>query len=96
MEKAVPPLVDRAVATELKHLATRENLQLVRVEMQGMRTELKDEIRNMGEKASSLEVKMHKMEKRTIAWKAGAITILAGFIATILAILQTKTPLPPQ
>jgi len=81
VEKTANRHVKKAFATELRHLATREDLQLVRVEMQGMRTELKDD--------------MHKMERRLIFWMVGVlVTIFAGFIATVLAILQTKIPIP--
>jgi len=38
--KAVPPLVDRSVATELKHLATKEDLKNLEVEMYKMKVEM--------------------------------------------------------
>jgi len=74
VEKTADRHVKKAFATELRHLATREDLKDLKIEM-------KDD--------------MHKMERRLIIWMVGVlVTIFAGFIATILAILQTKIPLP--
>jgi len=82
--RAVPPLVDRAVATELKHLATREDLKDLKVEMTDFKVEIKEEM-------SNLKLEMHKMEKRNILWMAGIlIAILCGFIATLFTLLQTR------
>jgi len=78
--KSVPPLVERAVATELKHLATREDLKDLKVEMSDLKVEM-----------SNLKVEMHKMENRTILWMAGIlIVMLGGFIATLFTLLQTR------
>jgi len=88
VEKNLPILVERAAATELKHLATREDLQLVRVEMQGIRTELKDDINKMGEKVGN------KLQTWFL-WLFGLlIVVLGSFIATLFAVLQTKIPIP--
>jgi len=73
-ERTADRHVKKAFATELRHLATREDLKDLKIEM-------KDD--------------MHKMERRLVLWMVGVlVTIFAGFIATILAILQTKIPLP--
>jgi len=40
VEKTVPMLVERAVATELKHLATKEDLKDLKVEMSELKVEM--------------------------------------------------------
>jgi len=58
------------------------------VEIQEVRTELKDDINKMGEKVGN------KMQTWFL-WLFGLlIVVLGSFIATLFAVLQTKIPIP--
>jgi len=90
--KTVPALVERAVATELRHLATREDLKDLKVEMSDLKVEMSNLKVEIKEEMSNLRVEMHKMENRTILWMAGIlIVMLGGFIATLFTLLQTRS-----
>jgi len=77
VQKSFPPLVEAAVATEIKHLATKEDIAVLQGKMELMAT----------------KAEMGLMERRIVYWVAGVIvSVLVATIAIISAIKTVPAP----